>query len=419
MNRLPHPRKIRPWWSRSFRVLWTAALPFWCAISWAQPPLKDGDRVVFLGDSITGELHYTRQVVDYFTLRQPGTKIHFYNVGYGGDTATRRLPRLQSDVLNLKPTVVTICYGMNDGKDTMDKFKTAMEGIVRELKRAGVRVVLLTPGCVDPDHDKYQWLKTPTGTYNDTLAQLTKEVLDLAARENVPVHNLHALMLDVLTRAKKDDPQFVMIPDGIHPDPPGHAVMTYALLKALGCKEEASGLSIDAANGKAVTDRCRVDGLKVGDEEITFTRTDEALPTGFYPDCTPVPRYIPLIEDFNQYRFRVTGLKAAAWKLVVAGMEVGTFSNQELAAGINLATRPGPWQAMAKKADDLVVKEQAEFFQRWLYLSQYPAPEHLKADLDGFIATADAHVHRLQEKRFHVADARTWKWTLAVPKGKN
>ena len=42
------------------------------SVARAEGPLKSGDRVVFLGDSITEQRCYTRYVMNYFTLRYPG-----------------------------------------------------------------------------------------------------------------------------------------------------------------------------------------------------------------------------------------------------------------------------------------------------------------------------------------------------------
>ena len=319
--------------------------------------------------------------------------------------------------MSLKPTLVTICYGMNDGRQPVEKFRAAMNGIVGELKAAGVRVALLTPGCVDPEHDKYGWLSKDPGTYNATLSRFAQEVLALGQRENVPVFNLHERMLEVQTRAKRDQPQFTMIPDGIHPDPPGHAIMTYGLLKALGAADAAASLSIDAASGKVTTGQCTIEHLKVSDQTIAFDRTDRALPTAFFSDVTPVLPYLSLVEEFNQYRFQVTGLKAPSWKLVVNGITTGTFSNAALATGVNLAMLPGPWRELARRVNDTVVNEQDAFFRRWVFLSHYPAPPELKPGLESLIATADRHVDRLQEERFRLVASpttRTWTWTLTA-----
>lgn len=389
----------------------------------AEPVLKDGDRVLFIGDNATLQFYYSRMVENYFTLRHPGARIHFDNIGWT-DTAFTHLDRLERDLQCFRPTVVTICYGMNDGgfapldDDHREKFRKGMTGLVDGFKKAGVKVILLTPNCVDPDRDKLSRIKKENWTYNETLAQLSKEVVKLAAEKKVPVFDVFSLMLDVQTRGRKDDPKFTVIPDGIYPDLAGHAVIAYGLLKALGCTEPASGLEVDAGTQKAKADRCKVEELKVTDAEISFTRTDAALPTVF-ADAEPVFRHIPLIEDFNQYRFKVTGLKASTWKLVVEGVETGTFSNAELAAGLNLATRPGPWQTMASQVDGLTGQEQGAGCQRWVYLAQYVPADELKPGYEACMKKVDAYLDTFQEKRIHAADARRWKWTLTAVAAKN
>jgi lysophospholipase L1-like esterase len=77
--------------------------------------LKKNDCVVFLGDSITEQQLYSNYVETYLALRYPELNLSFFNAGWGGDTVPGGLARLERDVLALKPTVVTICYGMNDG----------------------------------------------------------------------------------------------------------------------------------------------------------------------------------------------------------------------------------------------------------------------------------------------------------------
>jgi hypothetical protein len=54
----------------------------------AAAPWKSGDRVVFLGDSITEQNLYTRYVEQYLLCRYPGLKLAFFNAG---DELLRRL----------------------------------------------------------------------------------------------------------------------------------------------------------------------------------------------------------------------------------------------------------------------------------------------------------------------------------------
>jgi len=388
----------------------------------ARPLLKDGDRVLIIGDNVTLYYYYSRVVEDYFALHYPGARINFYNTGWT-DSALERLPRLQRDIASLHATAAIICFGMNDGgyapldEKHLADFKKGMTGLVDGLKKAGVKkVVLLTPNCVDPDSARLTELKKDNWTYNDTLAALCKEIEKIGAKKKAPVADCFNLMLDVQTRAKKDDPKFTFFPDGIHPYPSGHMVMAYALLKALGCTEQPSGLEIDAVKGKCHADRCTVNAVKITNADITFTRTDTSLPGGFYTDVAQLNRYLPIAETFDQYRFKVTGLQAPFWKLTVEGMTVGTFTNTELAAGINLATRPGPWQTLAKKVDDCTMGEEGQACQWWVYLAQYKPADGVKPAFEAYMQKVYAFIDSYQEKRIHAADARTWHWVLSAVK---
>src|ERR1700680_2087081 len=97
--------------------------PFLSSIaSFAQPDfyLKDGDRVVFYGDSITDQRLYTTFTESYALTRFPQMKIDFVAAGGGGARGAGGGGgpidgRLQRDVLPYKPTVLTIMLGMNDG----------------------------------------------------------------------------------------------------------------------------------------------------------------------------------------------------------------------------------------------------------------------------------------------------------------
>src|SRR5580698_1817993 len=52
--------------------------------------IHDGDRVVFLGDSITQQKLYTTYIEAYALTRYPQWKLSFRNTGWGGDTSWLR-----------------------------------------------------------------------------------------------------------------------------------------------------------------------------------------------------------------------------------------------------------------------------------------------------------------------------------------
>src|SRR5947208_4629731 len=124
--------------------------------------LKDGDRVVFYGDSITDQRLYTTFTETYVLTRFPKLDVSFVHSGWGGDRVTGgggglidvRLPR---DVFAYKPTVMTIMLGMNDGSyRTFDEkiFGTYAKGyqhIIDSVKESlpGIRITVIQPSPFD------------------------------------------------------------------------------------------------------------------------------------------------------------------------------------------------------------------------------------------------------------------------------
>ena len=120
----------------SFLLLATAA--------WAQGDfyLKEGDRVVFYGDSITDQRLYTTFTESFVITRFPRMKVSFVHSGWGGDRVTGGAGgpievRLQRDVIAYKPTVLTMMLGMNDGR--YREFDDAIFRLTRQATRTSSR----------------------------------------------------------------------------------------------------------------------------------------------------------------------------------------------------------------------------------------------------------------------------------------
>ena len=91
------------------------ALLICVAAAHAAPVFQANDRIVIYGDSITEQRLYSRFLQQYLFVRYPEMKLRVFNAGWSGDQAAGALGRLERDVLYLKPTVVTLFFGMNDG----------------------------------------------------------------------------------------------------------------------------------------------------------------------------------------------------------------------------------------------------------------------------------------------------------------
>ena len=354
---------MRPgrWW------LWLIFIVAGTAGQAHEPILKSGDRVVFLGDSITALGDYTRLVVSYVTLREPGASITFLrNAGVPGDTAPGGVKRLANDVLSQHPTIVSICFGMNDGRvapftpPMCDTFMAGMSNLVATLSAAKIRVVLLTPGCVDPE-TAGRWFKAPgePDQCNAMLGRLAEGVKVLAARENLPVADIHSTMLAAQTKGKAASSLWTMIPDGIHPDTVGATVMAYTLVGALGYTGPVSSLTLDTRRGLVAAERCTVTGLQIESNKISFIRRDAALPSFVGTNATVIAACFPLVQSLREYRLALTGLPTGTWQLTVgtAGV-VGDFTAAQLAAGVDLADAPGPWRALGEHVETLCGDQQ-------------------------------------------------------------
>jgi hypothetical protein len=248
--------------------------------------------------------------------------------------------------------------------------------------------------------------------YNDTLGRFGQGVKDLAEKEKLAFYNVHDLMLDVHARAKAKDPAYSLNETG-HPTEPGHATIAYAVLKALGCKDQASGLEIDAANSKATPDRCQVSELSVKDDAVTFKRYDDALPTYLPPKAYSSLNFFPFTKDFNQYNFKVTGLKVGKWTLTVEGAEVSAFSDKELAAGVNLAMLPGPWLKLGQQIDAAAKEQESLYFTQWRGVSILEVPGEAQAEHKNLLKRMTELVQEQETTRINlVPKDRTWSWRL-------
>src|SRR5689334_13423410 len=75
-------------------------------------PFQPGERVVFVGNSITEAGYYESYIWLYYVLHYPGRRITIYNAGIGGDRAQNIAARLDDDVFAKKPTTICLTFGM-------------------------------------------------------------------------------------------------------------------------------------------------------------------------------------------------------------------------------------------------------------------------------------------------------------------
>jgi len=336
--------------------------------------LKSGDLVAVCGDSITEQKEYSVAIEDYLLMCQPAASLRVVQAGWSGEQAPGFLARLARDVLVFHPTVVTTCYGMNDGHygpmqpATAAAYRNAQKAIVEELKKAGVRVVVVgSPGVVDVNSYRHGQpdQARQAAVYNKTLGGLRDIARQTAQDQGVLFANVHDAMLDVMLAAKKKyGPAYhVAGGDGVHPARNGQLVMAYAFLKALGCDGQIGTITVELAGPKATaTAGHTVLSAAPGTVELESSR----YPFCFFgnpasPDSTRgVLEFLPFNEELNRFRLVVPDAKPDARYKVTWGTADKEFSGAELAKGINLAAEilDNPFAAAFLLVDQAVRTQQ-------------------------------------------------------------
>jgi hypothetical protein len=188
----------------------------------------------------------------------------------------------------------------------------------------------------------------------------------------------------MLLRERPNNPNgFVGGGDAVHPGPIGHTVMAWAILKGLGAPAMVSRVSVDCKTGKADTQACQVENLKVRDNTITFERQDEALPMPIDEKAGPALKLAPILSDLSRYELQVTGLPDGNYEITVDGEPAGKASGEELTKGWNLANLPGPITRQAVRVLGLVFQKNNLYYARWRNVQLYVFPEWARsADLE-------------------------------------
>ena len=357
------------------------ALALWAQAAQAAGPfaLRDGDRVVFYGDSITDQRLYTTFVETYVVTRFPGMKVSFVHSGWGGDRVTgggggpidRRLTR---DVFAYKPTVVSVMLGMNDAsyqafkQPIFDTYSRGYQHLVQSLKKnlPDVRITLIVPSPFDDVTRKPKF----EGGYNQVLLRYGEYVRSLAEKEGASVADLNASVVAALKKALEIDPTHAeqLIQDRVHPGPAGQLLMAEALLKAWNATPLVSSVEIDARERRiARQENAKIEDLKANGT-ISWTQLDSALPMPINltdPVIALAAKSSDVEEALNQQTLKVEGLDAPRYQLTIDGAPVSELSRDQLANGVNLALLPTPMLRQAMAVHRLTLHHNDLHFQRW------------------------------------------------------
>jgi len=254
--------------------------------------LRNGDRVVLIGDTLIEREQLYGYVEERLTVQFPERNVEFRNLGWSADTPAgesrasfdfdkpgKGFEHIKEQITIIQPTVVLIGYGMASsfkGEAGIVEFKEQMNKLIEMIQGActnkSVRFILLTPirhenlGAPLPD---------PT-EHNRNLSLYSQAIQGLAAEHKATYISLFDNLLGDGTKSR---PPRAFTDDGIHLTAFGYLRMAEAIEKSLVWEPNLWRIGITAFSevtpgnfGTKVSKVERTGG------QVTFDALDEKLP---------------------------------------------------------------------------------------------------------------------------------------------
>ena len=204
-------------------------------------PLKKGDRIVFLGDSITqggdGPQGYVGIIRGKLAGDHKDLGIEVINAGISGHKVPDLQGRLDRDVIAKMPTIVVIYIGINDvwhGDYTpprgtsRENFEAGLKDLIARCERAGARVLLCTPSVIGEKRTGANKLDAKLDEYSEISRRVAREL-------GVGLCDLRkAFLAHEQTHNPEDKEQGILTSDRVHLNEAGNSLVAETILKCLG-----------------------------------------------------------------------------------------------------------------------------------------------------------------------------------------
>ncbi len=212
---------------------------------------KKGNKLLFLGDSITFDGRYIDRLNQHLTDLYPELELILINAGKNSETVSglsepihdpRRpmvMDRLDAIIDEEMPDLVFVCYGINDGiyhpfsQQRFEKYKSGLIDLLDRLDTYKIPVVLMTPTpfhLVDGvpengDEEVYSW-KNPYPDYDkEVVSKMRELVLNIQHSAIERRVDTYKLLDEHRSEAYTKDP--------IHPNERGHEYIAQAIIDAI------------------------------------------------------------------------------------------------------------------------------------------------------------------------------------------
>jgi lysophospholipase L1-like esterase len=328
-------------------------------------PLKDGDRVVLIGDTLVERDQRYGYLETFLTIENPELDLTFRNLGWSGDTV-RGLSRagfdppeagydaLKKQVRDAKPTVLIVGYGMADsfdGEAGLSRFEEGLDALLEAVAPPGVRLVLLSP---IPHENLGPPLPDPAA-HNRSLAQYSEAIRRVARKREARF----VALLDWF-----DEVPWRHTDNGIHLTAAGYWEEGRAIRSRLGQDRSGMGreLTLNAEGKVLKSRRVEVSESKPIPHGLRLSLLFETLPAPAFPEEKQgAEGNVPSTR--GQPELRVTGLAPGRHALRIDGREAAREDAAAWESGIPFPRDPEREQVETLRRT--INEKNRLFFYRW------------------------------------------------------
>ncbi len=162
---------------------------------------------------------YPYQVLREIKEAYPYAVVNAIVTAVGGENSVKGGKRFENEVLNHKPDVLCIDYGLNDRKIGLEQAKQAWEYMIKNALKNNIRVILLTPS---PD-TRVDYKNT-----KNALWQHANQIRQLAQTYKVELVDSYKAFEFLYAKKKKLETYMAQVN---HPNEKGHELITNEIMK--------------------------------------------------------------------------------------------------------------------------------------------------------------------------------------------
>ncbi|AUD04250.1 GDSL-type esterase/lipase family protein [Spirosoma pollinicola] len=317
--------------------------------------LKNGERVVFLGNSLFENDFQYGYLELALTTRWPDRDVTFRNLGWTGDNvygvarSTITNPPtgyelLMQHLTKAQPTLVFVAYGgieAQDGEDGLPAFNEGLSKLLDKIDQLGANAILVSPMPILAA-DSAQSLQK-----RNAMLELYASAIAKMASERGKQY------IDIYKPIQEISKQMPLTDNGIHLNETGYYQLATILERSLGLGPRTTPVSITTGKNTAeVAGPAKLQGSGSTNENLTFTIDERYLPLPTPTDVKERPGQGQLLK--------ITGLKKGFYRLTVDNEEVLTASAKEWGEGVSI--KQGSSFEQVRELRQMILKKNDLFF---------------------------------------------------------